>query len=249
MLHSMCVLFEWAQHGKSRATILCTFVFPTTIFHFYDTWTRIHITITHTDRQTYGQMDRQNYRKECIPVGCVPSAAEAVCWGCLLLGVCCTGGVSAPGGVWYGGCAPRGVVSQHTLRQTPLWTDMRKNITFATSLRTVKRRTELQTRDTDSQTDRWKELTWHKDPTEFTDKTDRWTDGQAKHRWVKKQWNREVDTDIYICNCICNTHVEENATYALVIDGWFLLTSTRYVLRRREAVLCKVEIWPVWEIS
>ena len=40
-------------------------------------------------------------KQECIPVGCVPSAAVAVCWGSLL-----PAGVSAPGwgsatGGWY----------------------------------------------------------------------------------------------------------------------------------------------------
>ena len=50
-------------------------------------------------------------KQECIPVGCVPSAAVAVCWG-----------VSAPRGCllwWWGWSAPGGVVSQHALRQTP----------------------------------------------------------------------------------------------------------------------------------
>ena len=64
---------------------------------------------------------------------------------CLVRGCVCSGrGVLAPGGAWSGGVsAPRGggVVSQHALRQTPLWTewltDRCKNITFATSLRTV----------------------------------------------------------------------------------------------------------------
>ena len=38
-------------------------------------------------------------KQECIPVGCVPSPAEAICWGgvCLEGGVC-PGRVSAPGG-------------------------------------------------------------------------------------------------------------------------------------------------------
>ena len=61
-------------------------------------------------------------KQECIPVGCVPSAAVAVCSG---------GGEGVPapgggeGGVCSGGCLVpgRGVVSQHALRQTPLWTD------------------------------------------------------------------------------------------------------------------------------
>ena len=66
--------------------------------------------------------------------------------GCLLPGGVCSvgGGVSAPMGVSApGGSAPGEgvVVSQHALRQTPPppcgQTDACKNITFATSLRTV----------------------------------------------------------------------------------------------------------------
>ena len=34
-------------------------------------------------------------KQECIPVGCVPSAAVAVCWGGLPGGRCLPGGVSA----------------------------------------------------------------------------------------------------------------------------------------------------------
>ena len=79
--------------------------------------------------------------------GCVCS--RGVCFG----GVSVPGGVSSQGRVCSGGCllrgvsAPdgcllRGVVSQHALRQTPPphpcgQTDACKNITFATSLRTV----------------------------------------------------------------------------------------------------------------
>ena len=54
------------------------------------------------------------FKQECIPVGCVPSAVVAVCWGGLP-----GGGVSAwwRGGVCLGGAYLRGV-SQHSLRQT-----------------------------------------------------------------------------------------------------------------------------------
>ena len=61
-------------------------------------------------------------KQECIPVGCVPSAAMAVFGGVSLPrgvsargGVCSRGGclllgvVSAPGRIWSGGSAPRGV--------------------------------------------------------------------------------------------------------------------------------------------
>ena len=88
-------------------------------------------------------------KQECIPVGCVPSATVAVCWG----GACSRGGGSAPGGCACSGggvCSCSlgggfwsrgvGVVSQHALRQNPPphgQTDTCKNITFATSLRTL----------------------------------------------------------------------------------------------------------------
>ena len=76
----------------------------------------------------------------CSRVGClhpvgvsVPggSASGGCCWGCLLRGcVSALGCVCSPGG-----SAPRGVVSQHALRQTPPppcgQTDTCKNITFA----------------------------------------------------------------------------------------------------------------------
>ena len=66
----------------------------------------------------------KNYSKqECIPVGCVASAAVAVCWVggvypggssvCLVGGLPGTGGGICPGGVYQGG------VSKHALRQTP----------------------------------------------------------------------------------------------------------------------------------
>ena len=92
------------------------------------------------------------------PGGCLlwgVSALGGVCsWGYLLLGAAprggvCSGGcllqgvsapgVSAPGGVCSGGCLLLGGVSHHALRQTPPrgQTDACKNITFATSLRTV----------------------------------------------------------------------------------------------------------------
>ena len=88
-------------------------------------------------------------KQECIPVGCVPSAAVAVCWGvcpggCLprgntwgmsaqgvsawggvcragwLLGDVCWEGGCLLGGVCPGGCLPRGCVSQHApLADTP----------------------------------------------------------------------------------------------------------------------------------
>ena len=45
-------------------------------------------------------------KQECIPVGCVPSAAVAVCWGG---GVSAQWGVCLEGGVCPGGCLPRGV--------------------------------------------------------------------------------------------------------------------------------------------
>ena len=91
-------------------------------------------------------------KQECIPVGCVPSATVAVCWGVsapggclvwrgLLQGVPGLGGlpqgVPGPGGVCSGEVV---VVSQHALSQIPpvnRMTDRCKDITFATLLQTV----------------------------------------------------------------------------------------------------------------
>ena len=53
-------------------------------------------------------------RQECIPVGCVPSAAVAFCWwgrGCLPRGVS-AGGVCLPKGVSAGGSVCLGGVCQ-----------------------------------------------------------------------------------------------------------------------------------------
>ena len=74
-------------------------------------------------------------KQECIPVGCVPSAAVAVSAPgvggvCLLRGGLVRGGVPVPGGC---ACSREGVVSPPVNRMT----DRCKNITFATSLRTV----------------------------------------------------------------------------------------------------------------
>ena len=74
-----------------------------------------------------------NDKQECIPVGCVPSAAVAIsggvsAWGCL------PRGVSARWGVCLGGLSAQRGVSQHELGQTPLpmnrITDACENITF-----------------------------------------------------------------------------------------------------------------------
>ena len=111
------------------------------------------------------------FKQECIPVGCVPSATEAVWWegggvcsrgsllpggvcsgGCLLRGSLLQGGMCLlPGGSALGGCLFWGVsppgggggsILACTEADTPppvdRMTDTCKNITFATSLRTVK---------------------------------------------------------------------------------------------------------------
>ena len=72
-------------------------------------------------------------KQECIPVGCVPSAAVAVCWGgiCLPGGSACQGGLPSLSG---GGC--------------PLWTEFLthacENITFQQlRLRTVTSRGQI----------------------------------------------------------------------------------------------------------
>ena len=53
------------------------------------------------------------YQKECIPVGCVPSTAVAICWE----GVCPEGGVSAQEGVCWGVCV---YPSMHWGRHPPV---------------------------------------------------------------------------------------------------------------------------------
>ena len=71
-------------------------------------------------------------KQECIPVGCVSSAAVAVP---------CPGGVSGPGGclvhgsTWSGGVIP--ACTEADPPPVDRMTDRCKNITFATSLRTV----------------------------------------------------------------------------------------------------------------
>ena len=50
-------------------------------------------------------MTKMVTKKEYIPVGCVPSAAVAVCWGCLPVG-CLPRGVSAQGVSDWGGVYP-----------------------------------------------------------------------------------------------------------------------------------------------
>ena len=80
-------------------------------------------------------------KQECIPVGCILSAAVAVCWGggVSARGVSAQGAVSAQGGQ----CLPGGVcIPACTEADTPLvdrMTDRCQNITLPqTSLRTVK---------------------------------------------------------------------------------------------------------------
>ena len=91
-------------------------------------------------------------KQECIPVGCVPPTTVAVCWGVPApRGVCSRGWLLPGRGVCSGesacsrgesacsgGCLLPGG-SQNALRQTPPrgQTHTCKNITFATSLRTV----------------------------------------------------------------------------------------------------------------
>ena len=59
-----------------------------------------------------------NDEQECIPVGCVPSAAVAVCWrrgGVCLHGGVCPGGVSA-----WGGVSAQVVSARGCLTDTPI---------------------------------------------------------------------------------------------------------------------------------
>ena len=76
-----------------------------------------------------------NNKQECIPVGCVPSATVAVCGGGVYL---FPGGVPGPRGVYLvpGGVpGPGGYLPMYSPRGQ---THRCKNITFTTSLRTVK---------------------------------------------------------------------------------------------------------------
>ena len=54
-------------------------------------------------------------KQECIPVGCVPSAVVAVCWGGLPGGGCLPGG----GGYLPRGCLPGGCITAFTEADTP----------------------------------------------------------------------------------------------------------------------------------
>ena len=70
------------------------------------------------------------FKQECIPVGCVPSAAVAVSRGGLLLGVSATveGGVCSGGGclLWGGVCSQGGCsipACTEAAPPPPLWTD------------------------------------------------------------------------------------------------------------------------------
>ena len=80
-------------------------------------WKRFALVNLHTDTQTRKVGRRtplwrptlvsplwKKIQQECIPVGCVPSAALAVWWG----GGWCPGGCLPSGGVWPEGCLPRG---------------------------------------------------------------------------------------------------------------------------------------------
>ena len=74
------------------------------------------------------------HKQECIPVGCVPSAAVTAGGGVVCRGGVSAQGVSARGWVSARGCLPGGI-SQHALRQTPSspadrMTDRCKNITL-----------------------------------------------------------------------------------------------------------------------
>ena len=102
-------------------------------------WTEFWWVRTHLEYFKAAKLvrNRQTFiKQECIPVGCVLSATVAVCLG---EGVCSRGGCLVPGGsapgggLWY--------PCMHWSRP-PIWTewltDRCKNITLATSLRTVK---------------------------------------------------------------------------------------------------------------
>ena len=87
-------------------------------------------------------------KQECIPVGCVPSAAVAVCWGeggclCVWGGLCMSRGclpggpgrvsaqgMSAWGGVCPRGCLPGGCVCQEGCLPDPLplWKELQNGV-------------------------------------------------------------------------------------------------------------------------
>ena len=89
----------------------------------------LKITGSHTRKCKNSHFQKLKCKKECISVGCVPSAAVAVSrgvsaswgvsasrgWGCLLPRASASGGMSASGGcvclvwgvsAWSGGCLP-----------------------------------------------------------------------------------------------------------------------------------------------
>ena len=58
-------------------------------------------------------MKKRHLKQECIPVGCVPSAAVAISWEGVYVWGCLPWRVSAWGeGVSVWGCLPRGVSAQ-----------------------------------------------------------------------------------------------------------------------------------------
>ena len=69
------------------------------------------------------------WKQECIPVGCVPSTAVAVWWGCVCLRRCvCPGALAGGGCLPRRGCLPRGCTlpyGQHSLhalvKTLPFW--------------------------------------------------------------------------------------------------------------------------------
>ena len=79
---------------------------------------------------TTSSLEIISVKQECIPVGCIPSATVAVCWG----GGVAPGVVSGPRGFLLqgvpppGGCLLLGVVSQHALRQNPPLVDRQTGV-------------------------------------------------------------------------------------------------------------------------
>ena len=127
-------------------------LFTLTVHHLMDSFVftvqffRNYRKLEMLTRKTYIGNSKNISAQECIPVGCVPSAAVAVSrvGGCLLPGgvysrgggVCLLGGLLPGGGLFCGGgCG----IPACTEAATPCGqTHACKNITFATLLRTVK---------------------------------------------------------------------------------------------------------------
>ena len=102
-----------------KTSVLCCF-FSILVLNLIAWTTRILDNISN-GTCTIGLTTGFMFKEECIPVGCVPSAAVAICWW----GTVCPGGVSAQRCVCLGGCLPRGqgCLLGCVWQTLPLWTE------------------------------------------------------------------------------------------------------------------------------